>query len=196
MDTIPSDILIEIFSHIPQDSWFSIKAVSKFWNRISEYIFNPLHYEDIPLYEIYDNIEAINYLNIYHIDLSMCLMQALIHYRKDIANYLLSMSRVDTSYCDNSIIMLASNRGYYDIVKLLLKDSRVDPSDGNNKAIILTSLTGHINIVKLLLKDSRVDPSANSNKAIILASEWGHTNIVNLLLKDPRVSLPDNKAFN
>ena len=97
---------------------------------------------------------------------------------------------INCKYYANTILIIASSKGYAETVKLLLKAS-ADPNiiaeghDNGHTALIKASLFGHLEIIRLLLEYGAMpdlkDPSYN-HTALIDASRLGHFQIAELLL--------------
>jgi hypothetical protein len=80
-----------------------------------------------------------------------------------------------------TVLMVASNKGYTEIVKLLLKKG-ADPNQKNYKgttALMLASQSGHKDVVKLLLKNGANPRLKDKNGAT--ARNMAHNSIINLL---------------
>ncbi len=89
-------------------------------------------------------------------------------------------------YIGKSLLMTASENGYYDIAELLIEyGAEVDRKllKLNYTALGYASENGHIDIVKLLLKNG-ANPKirySNGTSPIMFAKQAGHSNIVSLL---------------
>jgi ankyrin repeat protein len=97
---------------------------------------------------------------------------------------------VDAAANNNSAIINASAKGYYNVVKFLLTIKKVDPSAQNNISFWNAVENGYIELVDLFLQDGRINSgtkSPNGLYAIEIASYKGYAGIVELLLKDDRI---------
>ena len=108
----------------------------------------------------------------------------------DMAKYILEKD-IDPTVNNNSVIGIASDKGYLDIVKLLLNWERneeiIDPRSNMNYAFAYGCRNGYIDVVKFLLgwkgpNDEYIDPRLINNTPYAFAKMSKQHEIIEILL--------------
>lgn len=128
-----NNILQEVLSHVPYESWFSVFQVSKQWAHMATLVFDP---------SIHNNT---------------ALIWALKNERFDVVMRLIQDPRVDPSIERNLTIVHACQHKKIDIVRHLLKDKRVDPNARYCIPLAWACANNDSTLRNLLLHDERVN---------------------------------------
>ena len=153
-------------------------------------------------YRIDDTIKIINYHNDEHYNINMLLISVLTN-NDEIVSYFLkdgfgNINPNETDSCQNTPLLLAIEKGFYNVVDTLLKDHRTDPNQGNElfefqeTPLIYACYLGLYEIVSLLLSHARTDLNLSSKHGLsplMISIEFNNLELLSLLLDHPDIDI-------
>ena len=153
-------------------------------------------------YRIDDTIKIINYHNDEHYNINMLLISVLTN-NDEIVSYFLkdgfgNINPNETDSCQNTPLLLAIEKGFYNVVDTLLKDHRTDPNQGNElfefqeTPLIYACYLGLYEIVSLLLRHARTDLNLSSKHGLsplMISIEFNNLELLSLLLDHPDIDI-------
>ncbi|KAI8893777.1 hypothetical protein BC833DRAFT_624557 [Globomyces pollinis-pini] len=207
--TLPTEILLEIASHLSPLQYHSLRFASKFFSLpsiatltteayfqfLNEHTLTPaLYYSKLlklKSHSVYSNLPLFVTNSQYLLLIKYKHEQECIR-QLSRNNYLLTKKTKQTSFELSFQSNIMPSLPIY-----LLKDGDIDPSTNNNLAIQTACQQGYYYLTKYLLTHPGVDPSINHNICIRYACKFGFLKILNLLLNhhltNPAVS--NNEAI-
>jgi len=170
MNTLPNELLLEIFSHLTYDQALNLcltnktfSVFAKNWQLILPYKYPELSWPHIThdyAIEIDAELEDIT---------DQTLIWAVDDGNLEIVRYLIEVSGCDPTFKSNRSLTTACARGHLEIVKYLCSLSSVDASAYNNSAVIEAIVCDRLNIVQYLLTLPNVEVNAQNILGVLSA---------------------------